>query len=147
MKRILVLITITLVAAVTALAVEGPGPRLREERGELGSYLGLSAEQRTVWDAAHAEFAAVVEPLAQKERGIMEQVEAALKGKSDACGIGNNMLAAQAVRDQIHAAHETMTQKQVAVLTSEQKTKFDAFVAARGGPEGEMKMRSPHLHP
>jgi len=71
----------------------------------------------------------------------MEQVEAALKSKSDACGIGSNMLAAQAVRDQIHAARETMTQKQVAVLTPEQKTKFDAFVAARGGPEGFGEMR------
>ena len=144
MKRILVLITITLVAAVSALAAEGPGPRPREERGaELGRYLNLTAEQRNVWDAAHAEFAAAAEPLFQKERGIMEQVEASLKSKSDACGIGNNMLAAQAVRDQIHAAHETMTQKQTAVLTPEQKSKFEAFLAARGGPEEGIRMRHP----
>jgi Spy/CpxP family protein refolding chaperone len=142
MKRILVLISITLVAAVSAIAAEGPGPRPREERGaELGRYLNLTAEQRTVWDAAHADFAAAAEPLFEKERGIMEQVEASLKSKSDACGIGNNMLAAQAVRDQIHAARETMTQKQLAVLTPEQKTRFEAFFAARGGPEGEMMKR------
>jgi hypothetical protein len=143
MKRILVLITITLVTVVSALAAEGPRPRGEERGAELGRYLGLTTEQRSVWDAAHTEFVTAVEPLAQKERGIMEQVEAALKSKADACGIGNNMLAAQAVRDQIHAAHETMTQKQVAVLTPEQKTRFDAFLAARGGPEREMKMRHP----
>ena len=100
MKRILILITITLLSAGSLLAEQ----RLKREEGaELGRYLGLTAEQRAVWDAARDEFGAAAEPLFQKERGIMEQVEAALKSKSDACGIGNNMLAAQAVRDQIHA--------------------------------------------
>ena len=38
-----------------------------------------------------------------------------------------------------------MTQKQAAVLTPEQKTKFEAFLAARGGgPEGFGEMRRRH---
>ena len=138
MKRILILIIITLVAALSVFAAEGPR---REERGELGQYLQLTAEQRAAWDGARAEFRTTAQPLFQKEGALMEQVEASLKSKSDACSIGNTMLAAQAVRDQIHAAREAQTQKQLSVLTPEQKTKFDAFVAARGGPEGEMKMR------
>ena len=48
------------------------------------------------------------------------------------------MIAAQAFIDQIHAAKETLAQKQLAVLTPEQKTTFDAFNAARG--EGEKMM-------
>ncbi len=142
MKRNLILITITLLVAGSLFAGE---PLKREDGGELGSYLGLTASQRAVWDSAHAEWEATAGPLFQKERGIMEQVEAALKSKSDACGIGNNMLAAQAVHDQVRAARETMTQKQAAVLTPEQKTKFEAFLAARGGgPEGFGEMRRRH---
>src|SRR5204863_9124099 len=104
-------------------------------------YLQRTAEQRAAWDSARAEFRATAAPLLQKEDALMQQVEASLQSKSDACSVGNTMLAAQAVRDQIHAAREAQTQKQLSILTPEQKTKFDAFVAARGGPEGEMKMR------
>lgn len=141
MKRILVLTTITLIVATSILAGEGP---MRERQGgeELGRYLQLSATQRTAWDNAKTEFESSTEALFLKRHALMEQVEAALKSKSsDACGIGSNMLAAQAVGDQIRAAREALTQKQLSVLTPEQKTKYDAFVAARG--EGEMKMRHP----
>src|SRR5439155_850499 len=114
--------------------------REREGAGELGHYLQLNATQRSAWDGAKAEFESSTEALFQKRHALMEQVEAALKSKSsDACSIGSNMVAAQAVGDQIRAAREALTQKQLSVLTPEQKTKYDAFVAARG--EGEMKMR------
>jgi len=141
MKRILVITTITLIVATSILAGEGP-MREREGGEELGRYLQLSATQRGVWDSAKAEFESSTEALFQKRHALMEQVETALKSKSsDACGIGSNMVAAQAIGDQIRAAREALTQKQLSVLTPEQKTKYDAFVAARG--EGEMKMRRP----
>jgi Spy/CpxP family protein refolding chaperone len=140
MKRILVLTAIVLIVAATAIAGEGPG---REERGELGHYLGLTAAQSAAWDAAREEFGSAVEPPARKHREIMSGVEATLKsGSGDACTIGNQMIAAQAVASQIRAAREAFTQKQLAVLTPEQKTKFEAFNAARG--EGEkMMLRHP----
>jgi Spy/CpxP family protein refolding chaperone len=138
MKRILVFTTITLIVAASIFAGERAG---REERGELAQYLGLTADQRAAWDNARTEFGANNEALFQKEHTLMQQVEAALKNKSsDACGLGNSMIAAQAVRDQLRTAREALIQKQVSVLTPEQKTKYDAFVAARGG-EGEMRMR------
>jgi Spy/CpxP family protein refolding chaperone len=134
MKRILVLTTIVLLVAGSVIAGEEPRPR---EHGELGHYLQLTAEQRAVWDSAHADFMATIEPLAQQRRAMGQQLEATLKsGSADACSIGNQVIAAQAIEKQIRAARETMTQKQLAVLTPEQKTKYDAFIAAR--PEGEM---------
>ena len=139
MKRMFILIAVVLVVAASVVA----GERKSEERGELSGYLQLSAAQRVAWDSAKAEFEANAQPLMQKRHALMEQVEASLKSNSnDACGIGGNMVAAQAVGDQIRAAKETLIQKQVSVLTPEQKTKYDAFVAARSG-EGEMKMRHP----
>ena len=140
MKRILVLTTITLVAAVSIFA--GQRPR-REEGGELGHYLQLTADQRATWDSARANFEASAGPLFEKHHALMEQVETALQSKSsDACSVGSNLIAAQAVGEQIRAAKEVLQQKQASVLTPEQKTKFEAFNAARGG-EGEMKMRHP----
>jgi Spy/CpxP family protein refolding chaperone len=133
-----ILIAVVLVVAASVIA----GERKSEERGELGGYLQLSPSQRTAWDSAKADFESSTETLFQKRHALMEQVEAALKSKSsDACGIGSNMVAAQAIGDQIRAAKETLIQKRVSVLTPEQKTKYDAFVAARG--EGEMKLRHP----
>ena len=141
MKRILVLTTIVLVVAASLVA----GEPNREERGagELAHYLGLTAAQTAAWDAAREEFGAAAEPLARKHREIMSGVEAALKsGSADACAVGNQMVAAQGVANQLRAAKESFTQKQLSVLTPEQKTKYDAFVAARG--EGEkMMLRRP----
>src|SRR5215470_8546019 len=89
MKRILVLTTIVLIVAATAIAGEGP---TREERNELAHYLGLTADQSAAWDAARAEFGTTVEPLARKNREIMSGVEATLKsGSVDACAVGNQM--------------------------------------------------------
>ena len=144
MKRILVLTTIVLIVAATAIAGEGPRPRLEERGGaELAHYLGLSAAQSEAWESARAEFNTAIEPLLGKHREIMSGVEAALKSSSvDACAVGNQMIAAQSIAQQIRAAKETLTQKQLSVLTPEQKTKYDAFVAARG--EGEkMMLRRP----
>ncbi len=138
MKRMFILIAVVLVVAASVIA----GERRSEERGELSGYLQLSSAQRTAWDSAKADFESSTEALFQKRHALMEQVESALKSKSnDACGIGSNMVAAQAIGDQIRAAKETLIQKQVSVLTPDQKTKYDAFVAARG--EGEMKLRHP----
>jgi Spy/CpxP family protein refolding chaperone len=140
MKRILVLTTIVLIVAATAVAGEGPAPRFEERGGaELAHYLGLTAAQNAAWESARAEFNTAIEPLLSKHREIMSGVEASLKSASvDACAVGNQMIAAQAVVDQIRAAKETLTQKQLSVLTPDQKSKYDAFVAARG--EGEKMM-------
>ena len=139
MKRILVFTTITLIVTASVFAGEG---LIREREGgeELGRYLQLSATQRSAWDSAKTEFESNTEALFQKRHALMEQVETALKSKSsDACGVGGNMIAAQAIADQIRAAREALTQKQLSVLTPEQKAKYDALVAARG--EGEMRIR------
>ena len=138
MKRTFILIVVALVVAASLAAAERHV--MFSERGELSQYLQLTSDQKAAWEAAGAEFGATAEPLEQKHHALMEQVEGALKAKSpDACGIGSNLIAAQAFREQLRAAHEQFEQRQRAILTPEQRTKFEAFLAARG--EGEMKMR------
>ena len=138
MKRTFILVTVVLVVAASLIA--GERRERSEERGELSQYLQLTSDQKSAWESAKAEFGAVAQPLEQKHRALMEEVEASLKSKSpDACGIGSNVIAAQAARDQLRVAREALAQRQKSVLTPEQRTKFDAFLAARG--EGEMKMR------
>lgn len=135
MKRTFILVTVVVVVAASLIAGER-----REERGGLSQYLQLTSDQKSAWESAKEEFGAVAEPLEQKHHALMEQVEAALKSKSpDSCGIGNNLIAAQAARDQLRVAREALAQRQKSVLTPDQRTKYDAFFAARG--EGEMKMR------
>ena len=76
-------------------------------------------------------------PLFEQHRQAMSQVEAALKNKSaDACGIGSLLISAQAAADQIKVVRQAITEKQLSVLTPEQRTKYEAYQAARGrGPE------------
>ena len=143
MKRILVFVAITLVVAASAIAAEGPHHG-EGDGAELGHYLQLTADQRAAWDSAHAEFQSTFGPLRQKHRELGSQIEASLKSSSvDACAVGNQMIAAQAVNNQLRAAKDTLTQKQLSVLTPEQKTKYDAFVAARGEGETKMILRRP----
>ena len=135
MKRTFILTIVALFVIVPALLA---GERV--ERGEISQYLQLTPDQQAAWAAAKADFHAAVQPLEQKHRALMEQIEASLKSASpDACSVGSTFIAAQAIIDQAHVARETFEQRQKAVLTPEQRTKFEAFAAARG--EGEMKMR------
>ena len=85
MKRILVLTTITLIVAATALA--GEGPRREERGGELGHYLQLTADQRAAWDSARNDFETAGAALFAKHRELMSQVEASLKTKADSARI------------------------------------------------------------
>ena len=132
-------VTIGLVLAMTA-AVLMAGER--RGSGEIAEYLQLTPAQQTTWQSARSDFEASVEPLARKAREIGERMESSLKNHTgDACSLGNDLLAKQAVHDQIRAAKQTLEQKQQSVLTPEQKTKLDAFRAARG-EDGMIKRRS-----
>jgi Spy/CpxP family protein refolding chaperone len=131
MKRTLVFITVTLSIAALALA----GEQIRERRGgesDLGQYLQLTAAQQTAWESARRDFRDGAKALFERQEQLGQQAEAALKEKSaDACAIGSLMIAQQAVNDQIRSARQSMMQKFESVLTPEQKTKYEAFKAAR----------------
>ena len=115
-----------------------------ERRGgpDMTEYLQLTAAQQASWQNARAEFDATIEPLARQAAEIGERIESSLQSNADACSIGKDIVAQHAIHLQLRAAKQALEQKQQSVLTSEQKTKLDAFKAARGDEERMMKRRS-----
>jgi Spy/CpxP family protein refolding chaperone len=109
MKRIFAILALLL--AFSASAQRPPRPNAAPPAGgpppleakAMADYLGLTDSQKASAEAIHEEFRASVEP-------IHEQI--------------------RALHDQIKSAHDAADAKFLAVLTSEQKARFEAFRAA-----------------
>ena len=158
MKRIVIATLITLLAAFGAFAQQGPGPGFGGGTGPgygggpgpgfgggpgsgprvdvLVNYLQLTADQKTAWEKAHADFQAATQALHDQQIALREKLGEALKG-TDPCAIGTLMLQIRAIGDQVETAHDALEQRLASILTPEQKAKYDAFQAALafiGGP-------------
>ncbi|MEA2338216.1 MAG: Heavy-metal resistance [Thermoanaerobaculia bacterium] len=149
MKRIVLALCITL-AASFAFAGE-PHMKMRmmgPDPGEIAATLGLSAGQKAQWDSIHQQLQANVEPLFQQLRAAHEQLESlASASNPDATAVGTQFLAARSLEKQVKAAHEAAHQKLTALLTPDQKAKFDSLHQEMGPGHGhgpmEMHMRHP----
>ena len=76
-----------------------------------------------------------MEPLRQEGRGLRQNLKTAMDVENpDPATVGAATLALKQHRDKMKAAQEAFTGRLTALLTPEQKTKFDAFKALRGGP-------------
>jgi Spy/CpxP family protein refolding chaperone len=121
---------------VAAIATAQPLPNAHNPGGPragLVAYLQLTPDQITAWQQIHKDTAAAIKPLASQARDLRTQLEAAVKaGSPDPVAIGKLTLALRSVREQVRAARDESKTKLLAVLTPEQKTKFEAFEAARG---------------
>jgi Spy/CpxP family protein refolding chaperone len=149
MKKIFVVAVITL-SSVALLAqgppqrkMAGPGegaPHNRQEK--LMEFLQLTAEQKSAWQAVHDESRESLEAVASRQREAHEQMGAALEAANpDACAVGRFMIQVDAAGDERRALQEATTKKASALLTAEQKTRFEAWKAAQH--EEGMKMRTP----
>jgi Spy/CpxP family protein refolding chaperone len=145
MKRTVLALCIT-VATTFAVAQDvhmkmrsmGPDP------GEIAATLGLSADQKAQWDSIHQQLQATVEPLFQQLHASHEQLESlASSSNPDATAVGKAFLAARAIEQQVKAAHESAHSKLTAILTPDQKTKFDSLHHDMGHGPMEMHMRHP----
>jgi len=145
MKRIVLALCIT-AAAAFAVAQEphmmmrhmGPDP------GEIAATLGLSAGQKAQWDTIHQQLQATVEPLHQQLASAHEQLESlASSSNPDATAVGTQFLAVRAIEQQVKAAHDAAHQKLSAILTPDQKAKFDSLHKEMGHGPMEMHMRHP----
>jgi len=145
MKRIVLALCIT-AAASLALAQE-PHMKMRmmgPDPGEIAATLGLSADQKTQWDSIHQQLQATVEPLHQQLMAAHQQLESlASASNPDTTAVGKQFLAARAIEQQVKAAHEAAHQKLTALLTADQKAKFDALHHDMGHGPMEMHMRHP----
>ncbi len=130
MKRwVLMVIVVMLTAAVAVAQPRGP----RDSEKAVADYLQLTPDQATAWQQIQKDTAAAVQPLRDNARSLREQLRTALDAASpDAAAVGALSIQLASVRKQIRAAHEEAKAKRMAVLTADQKTKFEAFEAARG---------------
>lgn len=97
----------------------------------LARYLQLTPDQIASWQQIHKDTAAAIRPLAANARGLREQIAAAVNSASpDPASVGDLALSLHSVRDQIKALREASRSQRLAVLSAEQKTKFEAFEAA-----------------
>lgn len=135
MKRIVLAVAVLLVAGLGfTIAVAQPMPRHGEMKAHIdaaASYLNLTAAQRASWDAALADVESQNAAVMDKNHTIQRQLHDALEAASpDACAIGNLAIQSHAAMGQMKTAHEALVTKLASYLTPDQKTKFDAYVAA-----------------
>jgi Spy/CpxP family protein refolding chaperone len=135
MKRVIIAVAAVLLAAAgITIAVAQPHPMgnpMREHINAAASYLNLTAEQRASWDATISDVETQNTSLIAKNQAVQKQLHDALSAASpDACGIGNLAIQAHAAMDQMKSTHESLIAKLGSYLTPDQKTKFDAYVAA-----------------
>lgn len=95
----------------------------------LAEYLGLTTAQKASWETIQNERRATMESFRDQQETLHQQLETALEG-TDAAAIGNLMLQIRAIQEQIKAAHDAAHDQFAALLTTEQRVKYDAFEAA-----------------
>ena len=147
MKRIVIALSVALVATL-ALAQEqrrvflhGPGM----EREGIVSALNLSTDQKVQWDSIHQQLEASMQPLFDQHHAAEQQLNTAASASSpDATTVGRAYLAMRDIDKQIKAAHESAKSKIDAILTPDQKAKFDAIHVKMEGEHGPMMLKMHH---
>src|SRR5947207_5250494 len=136
MKRTIIAVAavVLALAGVHIAAVAQPHGMHDEMRAHVeaaANYLNLTTEQRASWDAAIADVESQTAALSTKNRALQKQLHDALGAASpDACSVGSLAIQSHAAMDQLKTAHESMISKLGSYLTPDQKSKFDAYVAA-----------------
>ena len=145
MKRIVLALCIT--AAATFAVAQEPHMMMRHmgpDPGEIAATLGLSAGQKAQWDSIHQQLEAASKPLFEQIHAAHEQLESlASSSNPDATAVGTQFLAVRSLEKQLQAAHESAHQKLIALLTPDQKAKFDSLHKEMKHGPMEMHMRHP----
>ena len=117
------------IAALTILIATAAFAQPRPAR--LAHYLELTPDQIAAWKQIHTDTAALIQPLTASARETRTQLEIALESASpDPAAVGKLAIALHATRARIRAARADARAKLEAVLTPEQKAKFDALKTA-----------------
>lgn len=98
----------------------------------IAAALGLTDQQKAVWDAAFSTMRTTAEPLHTQTQAIKAEIDALFtQGNPDPALLGQKMIALHAVQEQLHQARAAMESTTTSVLTDGQKPKLDALKAAR----------------
>lgn len=127
MKRLMVTAFALLIAA-SALAQERrmlvKEPSLFREG--TAAFLQLTDAQKSAWQGIQSDLETALQPLIASNRDLERKLEPLAKA-GDACGIGSVWLQMQSIREQIFAARKTAEQKAEALLTPDQKAKYNSL--------------------
>lgn len=103
-----------------------------EQRARLAEYLGLDAQQKTAVQQLQLQHREEMKPLWQEGSELRRKLrEATEADKPDAQAVGEATLALKAHHDRMKVQRTAFEQKLAALLTPEQKQKFEALKAAR----------------
>jgi len=137
MKKIAVAIAILVLlsAGTLTIAQTAGSPRPDHPRiAALVEFLQLTPDQIAAWKQIHAETAAALKPLRASAHDLRTQLRDAVSAPSpDPAAVGKLAIELHKAQEQIRAARAESEAKLAAVLTPEQKAKFDAFRAAAKG--------------
>lgn len=145
MKKTIVVLVAVLSIAAFAYAQE-PGPFMRHPgmgREDIVAALNLSTDQKVQWDAIHSQLEASIMPLVSQHRAAEDQLNSSANASNpDPTEVGRAYLSMRAIDKQIRAAHDATQAKIAAILTPDQKAKFDAIHAKMDHLEhGPMMMK------
>jgi Spy/CpxP family protein refolding chaperone len=152
-KRILPVLCAVLLLATAVWAERGShdGHRMRHggamsgemhERmaARLAKALDLTAAQQTAWKELRTKEMAAMKPLFDSARQKHEAIRDGLDNNADAATVGQLMIDAHRIREQIRAAHEETQKELTALLTPDQAAKFEQlrekFHHGRGDGDG-----------
>jgi Spy/CpxP family protein refolding chaperone len=127
-------------ATLSAFAQAGPGDGPPGGGGGrrmemLMQRLNLTAEQKTSWDAIEAASRTANQPLMDQRRTLHDKMDAMLDASNpDVAALGTLMVQAHAIDKQLKASREAVNAKLSGLLTADQKTQFERFMA--GPPPG-----------
>jgi len=132
---------LSMLGLMTALAQEpgegppGPGPGGPPPR--LEQVLGLSADQKTAFDALRKEQREAARPLFEEQRRLDEQLRKALEATPpDPMTVGQRAIAAHAARQRLKALDDSFHQRLVEMLDSKQRQKLQLLDQMRGTRQG-----------
>jgi Spy/CpxP family protein refolding chaperone len=138
MRRLWITMMTAAVVATAGGAAMAQGPPPGEPHGQrIAAALGLTDQQKAVWDTAFSTMRATAQPLHAQAKAIRVEIDALFaQGNPDPALLGQKMIAMHAVREQLRQARATMESTTTSVLTDEQKLKLDALKAAHPGHHG-----------
>lgn len=124
------------------MMAEDPGQAIAMMAAKIADTLQLTPDQKTQFDAIHSDLAATVTPLFQQSKAAHDQLRTLLNADNpDPTAVGQQAILAHNLEKQVQAAHLNAVSKIKAILTPEQKAKFDGFLSA--GPMGMHAMAAP----
>ena len=136
-RTLIAALALALLSLPALFAQRGTGVGARAEgkagrHGRMAEYLNLTDQQQASARQLFQDLREQTQPLRQEQKALREQLRTALAAANpDPTAVGRLMIDIHAKREQMKAAREQMNKSFAALLTPEQRQKYDALKDAR----------------